>query len=85
MNGSCRAIAFGQEGQHAMFDLRGARKVIGCQHLPLKHAKNDFDLIQPRCVHGQPMETDGEAQLERANPAGQLLGGVGGGVVKNEM
>jgi hypothetical protein len=74
VNWSGSPIALGEEPQDATFDVARAGKVVRHQHLPLEDAEHDFDLVQPRGVNRQPMETDLEAQSERTIQASNCFG-----------
>src|SRR5262245_49753819 len=62
-----------------------AREVIRGAHVTLDFAKDDFYLVQPTGIGGQPVETPLEAEVQGGAPRRQLLGGVGGTIVQAEM
>jgi hypothetical protein len=68
------AVALGEEGQDALTHVGSAVKVIGRERLPLQLAEHDLDLVEPGGIDRQPMEVDGERQVERLIQAGRRLG-----------
>src|SRR5262249_11013934 len=67
--------------------LQGHRagKVIRSEQVALDLAKDDFHLLQPASIGGQPVEAYLEGQGPGGNPRCQLLRGVSGTVVQDEM
>jgi hypothetical protein len=59
---------------------RPARYCRWGQRLPLELAEQDFDLVQPGGVDGQPMKVDEERQVQAREPSRQALGRVRGAV-----
>lgn len=55
------------------------------ENLALKRREDDLDLIQPGGIDWQPVDADLEGQLQRPNPATDLLGRMGGAIVQDQM
>src|SRR4051794_34677817 len=64
---------------------KGTRKVIGSEQVPLHLAEDNLDLIEPARVLGQPVQAHLKGQFQRREPGPELLGGVGGAVVEDQM
>src|SRR5215475_5606629 len=60
-------------------------KVIRCGHVAPNFAKDDFQLVQPTGIGGPPVEAHLKGKVQGGDPRRQLLGGVGGTVVQDEM
>src|SRR2546426_850618 len=78
-------IQFSKISLQIVLQGEGARKVIGSEHVALDLAKDNLDLIQPAGVLGQPVQAHLKGQLQRREPRPELLGGVRGTVVENQM
>lgn len=55
------------------------------ENLALKRREDNFDLIQPRGIDRQPMDSYPEGKIERPNPSADLFGRMGGAVVEDQM
>lgn len=57
----------------------------GGQDLSLEQREDQLHLVQPRGVDRQPMDANLEGKAETANPAWQLLRGMGGSAVQDQV
>ena len=78
-------IEFGKIGLQLALQGQGAGEVIRGEYVALHLAKDNLDLIQPTGVLGQPVQAHLKGQLQRCEPRPQLLRGVSGAVVQNQM
>jgi hypothetical protein len=62
-----------------------AGKVIGRKDVALHFAEDNLDLIQPAGIFGQPLPPHLKRQLQRGEPRPELLGGVRGTIIENQM
>lgn len=79
------SVAFLEVRQNAAFQLRAIVHVTGRQDLALERREDQFDLIQPRRVDGEPVDANFEGELETTNPRLDLLGRMGRPIVQDEM
>jgi len=78
-------VSLVEVSQQGRLQLAAGAEVVGGQHLALHRAEHELNLIQPRRVHGEPVELDGTRQPQRPEPDRKLLGSMGGAVVENQV
>ena len=70
---------------HPVFQCTDIGEMRGGQHLALQRGEDDLHLIQPGGIDRQPVDANREGQLQRSDPPPDLLGGMGGAVVQDQM
>lgn len=60
-------------------------KVSGRKEFPLKGGEDNLRLVQPGGVDWEPMDLNSEGKMKALNPTLNLLGGMGGAVIQNQM
>lgn len=78
-------VAFREVVHHPVLKLMDIGEMTRSQHFALQRRENDLDLIQPGGIDRKPMDADLEGQLQRPNPAPDLLGRMGGTIVQDQM
>lgn len=78
-------VPFREVRHDALFQLGKAFHMSRGQGLALKRGEHQLHLIQPGGVNGEPMDPNLEGQPETANPWLDLLGGMGGPIIQDEM
>lgn len=74
-----------EEFKNGISEFMDVFEVVGRQHLSLKLAEDNLDLIKPGGMNGEPMNLDLEGKLKRGDPGSQLLAGMSGAVIEDEM
>ena len=78
-------IALSEVVHHPDFQFMDIGEVTRGQHLALQRREDDLDLIQPGGIDRQPVDADLEWKFQRPDPAPDLLGGMGGAVVQDQV
>lgn len=74
-----------KRGRQVTLQGNEAGEIIGREQIPLQLAEDNLDLIEPARVLGQPVQAHLKGQFQRRAPGPELLGGVGGSVVEDQM
>ena len=78
-------IAFGEVIHDPVFKLMDVGEVTRGQHLALQRGEDDLHPIRPGGVDWQPVDPYLEGKLQRPNPIPDLLRGMGGSVIEDQV